>query len=75
MQTVSDTVRFAKATVTLPMTHVNAAAICESTGLVSQQNDPKLINQYLALMANGVMNLVPSRSFCGDHEELPQQAY
>lgn len=47
----------------LPMTQVAAAAVCHFSGLVSLQNHPKLVTKHLALIANGVWNVVPNRLF------------
>lgn len=62
---LSNKVRLAKAICHSPMTEVAATALCQSAGLVSLQNHPKLINEHLFLMANGVSDVIPDRPFAG----------
>ncbi|CAN8075917.1 unnamed protein product [Agarophyton chilense] len=61
--TKSNKVRLSRA-ITIPaMTQIAVSVHSHSSGLVTIQNHPKTVLNHLTLMANGVMNIHPNRSF------------
>ena len=61
--TVSRKIRLARRVTVPPMSQTQVEVQSDIGGLSFLQNHPKMVHKHLALMANGVMELYPKRSF------------
>lgn len=62
-KTRSRKLRLARGIIIPPMTQTTAMATTPTSGLCFLQNHPKLVHKHLALMAQGVMDIISNKTF------------